>query len=155
MGESHDVSVDLDRNVVFPEVCVVCNKPCSATISVRANPDGWHGYWKWIVGATKRYGVPCHAQCSKSLKVPLLRRNIVLLAIATAAIPVVVHFDLPLWLVALLAFVLLTPPIVWQRRRPPPIEFMRMYDKMEFSFKDEAYAREFALLNDSVVNEEE
>lgn len=73
---------------------------------------------------------------------------------ATLAIPIAIYFDLSRWITVLLVIAFMTPPILWQIHNPPPIEFLKEDDKMEFTFRNEAYAKEFASLNNSVVEEE-
>jgi hypothetical protein len=151
MPASYNVLIDLSCQVRFPEACVVCGKPCHTTYPFKANPDGYFGCWRWMAGRTKRYDVPCHADCASSLSNCHRNRIMLIMAMATPAIIIGIYFDLSRWIVALLVVAFITPPILWQIHNPPPIEFMRDDDKMQFTFRSEGYAKEFASLNHSIV----
>jgi hypothetical protein len=118
---------------------------------VRANPDGYRGVWKWLFGLTNKYDIPCHRECFKAIKSSLLQRNLVLLGMAAFAMLIGFYFGFSRWIVYSLLTLLVIPLIIWQITNPTIVEFMRDNEKMIFSFRNEEYAKAFALLNHSVV----
>lgn len=147
MNETFDIFVSAEKEIRFPAFCPVCLKECDCKYDVKANPDGFFGYHKWLLGKTNKYSIPLHNECYKQIKNSLLYRNFLLLGAATIFIPVAIWLDLSKWMSLIGLILAVGPIIIWQTLNPPPIEIVKDGDEINFTVSDEKYANDLATLN--------
>jgi hypothetical protein len=148
---SYDVIVDPNFKIRFPEKCIVCGKFCQKKHAVKASPSGFFGFFVWIFCLTKRYDIPCHDVCIKSIKRSLLKRYLTSLILVIPILFPCIYFHFSRWVsypLILLYSILIT---AWQIKFPLLFEFTKENEKIIFSFKNEQDAKEFALLNRSII----
>ncbi len=151
MNDTYDIFINIEKEIIFPSYCPVCLLECDTTFQIKANPDGYFGYHKWLLGQTKKYTIPLHKECYQSTKRTLLKRNFLLLGLATIFIPLAIWFDMTKW-EAILGLLIVTGPIIfWQIRNPPPIEIVKAGNTVNFTVSSENYATELAALNGVTV----
>lgn len=147
------IDIDKDQNIRFPKTCVVCGRECYEQFEISGNPDvSYWGGWKYLFGNTIRLQIFTHKECYRKLKTSLKSRNFVLLGFAGLSFPLAYYLDLDRLVFILLVLLLLCPGIYWQIKNPPPIEFAKNDDLIEFTIKDELYAHEFARINNVSIN---
>lgn len=155
MPLSTDVIVRKDE-VTFPKTCVVCCKSVEGEhVRLRGNPVGFYGIFSWIFAATKKLYVPAHLNCGSRLSKALLIRNLSGIILATAVMIVALALGLAKWQAIVLVITVMAIPIFWQTMRPLPFEFTFRSGEFKLMFLDPAYAREFAILNDGEMEDEE
>ena len=155
MKNSYDIFIDLNDSVKFPKKCVLCGKECKDKSNIRANPDGFWGFHKWLLGMTKNFTVYCHTDCSRGLKSSLFSRNLLLLSLALITAGFALYFDISKWIAIIISVPFIVYLISWQIHNPPPFEVVRDDDKVQFTFSDKTYAEEFAALNNTIIDKEE
>ena len=148
------VNIPKNREPVFPDVCIVCqrNTP-QVKVRLASHSLGWWLLFTLKFGAMADVRVPACVECSK-----LLDRDRMARWLATAGIAIVGIFLLVRLLggnptprqIALgmgLGLLCLTPLIVWEWKTPLPIELTSYLDSVDYIFRNDDYAQQFARLN--------
>ena len=154
MGMSTDVTLPRSQIARFPDRCVRCIAADPGhSLEFAERSIGWWTLVFWMKGSRVRVEVPCCAPCRVRLKRQRRLRQVaawlrVILAVFVA-FQLIGFGDGPLrkWLVMGVALLLLTPLFLWEVFRPPPFDLTPYSKRVEYEFKDLAYAMEFAELN--------
>ena len=148
------VNVPKKGEPVFPDLCIVCqrNRP-QTRVRLGSHSLGWWLLLTLKFGDMAKVSVPACLECSK-----ILDRDRVGRWLATAGIAIVGIFLLIRLLggrptVGQIAFgmvlglLCLVPLMVWEWKTPLPIELTAYFDSVDYIFRHEDYAQEFARLN--------
>ena len=155
MPLSTDVNLPRSHTPVFPSLCVRCDEETDGrTMRLWTHTVGW---WTWLVwsfgwGFTVR--VPACSGCGRVIR--LQRVGGLFLCMAVAALVLLFvwpHLDgfvarpWHRWARMGLVLVCLSPWFVWETMFPPAIDLTAYSKSVDYEFRDEEYAWEFAELN--------
>ncbi|MHA2389853.1 MAG: hypothetical protein ACXACW_14135, partial [Candidatus Hodarchaeales archaeon] len=130
-------------------------KSCENNFVINAHPTGRFGYWKWIFETTYEVNINCHSECGEKVKSSSYRRRIIVFIMILVALISYIYFDLSKITGLLLAIISIAPPLLWSEYHPQALECIENYEHTIFSFKNERYAHEFAILNNTKIKGED
>ncbi len=155
MALSTDITLPRTQTPVFPDRCVACGVPCPETfIRVGTHSIGWWTILFWTHGARFSVNVPTCEPCRGKM----IRQRWVRLAVEAIFVAVGVSVavyvlggslrgPLKRWLALLIVLLCMLPWFVWELVFPRPIDLTAYAHSVNFEFRDEDYAEEFAELN--------
>lgn len=156
MPLSTDVNLPRDHKAIFPNRCVHCGEDNEGkTIRLWTHTIGW---WTWVLFAFGRgfkVDVPACAGCAWRIRLYRMGG----LAIAMGITLIFLFFIWPQFrevfgrgyrnYVAMgMILICLTPYFVWEIVFPPAIDITAYSKNVDYEFRDEDYAYEFAELNE-------
>jgi hypothetical protein len=160
MHLSTDVNLPKTLRPTFPDRCVACGLPCpDSTIPVGTHAIGWWTIALWVHGARFSVDVPaceaCRRQMVRQRWLRLFVCGVFVVVGLGVALYVLGSFRGPLhrWLAMGIALLCLLPWIAWEIVSPPPIDLTAYSDTVDYEFRDEDYAQEFAMLNQQATKE--
>lgn len=154
MPLSTDVNLPRTRTPVFPDRCVACGLPQPGYfIRVSTHSIGWWTLVLWTHGARFSVEVPACEPCRHQM----IRQRWVRLAVCGIFVVVGVgvavytlgslHGPIKRWLALGIALLCMLPWFAWELVSPRPIDLTAYAETVDYEFRDEAYAQEFAQLN--------
>jgi hypothetical protein len=159
MGMSIDVRLKKSVTPKFPDRCVVCGQPGpDASVTVSTHAIGWWTWLLWIHGTRFSINFLACTHCAGSLRRQLWLRWLVTFALIVAAVlllfPLLSEFRgaARRWLAMGGVIVALSPWFLWQVFFPPPVDLTAYTDEVDYEFRDQDYAEEFAALNGTVTD---
>ena len=159
MPLSSNVRLPLTQRAVFPDRCVRCgNLGPDDTIHVCTNAIGWWTIVLWIFGRRYCVEVPVCYPCGRQMRREKWRERI--LSWGWAVIGVAIALALfgayegpfKIWLIFGVAMLCMTPFFLWETLFPPSIDLTAFSATMDYQFRDNEYANEFADLNGGKVD---
>lgn len=149
-----EVTLPRGEKARFPDRCVVCRRPSPGhTTRLLTSTIGWGWGMFRRLGGFFAVRVPACRPCGWRLqagRVMGLLLTIVLAGLVVVVLgPHLAELDRGMRRVVLLiAFcVALSPLLVWELVSPPPFTLTAWRDKIDYEFRDDAAAYEFAELN--------
>ncbi len=155
MPMSTDIKLRRDAEPAWPDRCVCCGREePSDRVRLRAMTSGWANVLL-LGGFGRRYTAhaPACWDCARRVRLVRWVRTIVTWCLTLVgvflAMKIMGGYRGPFrkWFALLVAFVCLTPWFFWQVFFPPAIDITVAAESVDFEFKDEDYAFEFAQLN--------
>ena len=158
MGLSHDVRLRKVITPIYPDRCVVCQRPGpDAHVSVWTHSIGWHTFVFWHFGRLFRAKVPACAACRRRFNRHKWLRwglNGVMLAAALWLVLYLLgEYQGPLrkWVWMGAALLVLAPYWLIEAFYAPAVALTAYSDEVDYEFADRSYAVEFARLNGAGV----
>lgn len=159
MPLSTDVNLPKKHKACFPNRCVVCG--CSApnsTVRLITGAIGWWTWLLWVFGKPFTVNAPACISCGWRL---YLERFVNLL-ITVGLIVISIHYLWPLisdqfpravrkWIMMGLSLLCLAPQLIYKVFFPSPFEITAYSNSVDYEFRDEDMAYEFAELNESTA----
>jgi hypothetical protein len=154
MPLSTDVNLPKQHPARFPDKCVVCGGPPNTTVRLITGSIGWWTWLLWWFGMPFMVRVPTCTTCGWKLH---LQRWLSLLL--TIGVTVAVYFLIwPLvsdqvpralrkWVMMGLALLCLMPLFLYEVFKPAAISITAYSDSVDYEFRNEELALEFAALN--------
>jgi hypothetical protein len=152
------VSLPKDRDPQFPMLCIVCqHNQADVRVRLSSHSIGWWLLFTWKFAGLANVTVPACRDCSR-----LLDRDRFARWLATAGIAIVGLFFMlrivmemfggrvnpaTVWLGMFFGLLCLAPLVVWEWKTPLPIELTSYQESVDYIFRHEPYAEEFAKLN--------
>jgi hypothetical protein len=155
MPLSTDVNLPRSHKAKFPDKCVVCGRPSpESTVRLMTGALGWWTWLLWHFGSSFSVRAPACASCGRRLHVHRFAGLLITIGLAMAA----VWFVWPLlsdqiprpvrkWIVMGLAVICMSPQILWRVWSPDPFDITCYSESVDYEFRDEDMAHEFAELN--------
>jgi hypothetical protein len=141
------VRLEASHAPLFPDRCVVCNRPVETRSKISGRPYGWNGMIAWLLRQTPKVLVPMHPNCATALKWRLSGMRTATFLIATAAGLGAAAIGISKLMAVVIFVAILTPLIFIDLFWPPALDITGGPTFTEFEFKDSKYAEEFARLN--------
>ncbi|MBI5549487.1 MAG: hypothetical protein HY901_36840 [Deltaproteobacteria bacterium] len=154
MAMCHSVTRRKATSCVFPDRCVVCGRehPGNA-VRVSSKATGWYTIVFWMAGSKFTVDVPACQVCGRAF---LRQRRLRMVATWAAtlvgvllALRVLRHYEGSgkSWLAMGLALLAISPWFLWQMFSAPAFDLTVGDKKVDYEFRDQVYASEFAELN--------
>ncbi len=154
MKSSFNVNVSEDSLIEFPDICPICGMSCTVNnLKLSETSLGYSGAVNNLFSSKRSVLVPAHRTCVKIQRRRSLLRTMALGSggLIVAIVSNYYSFSkIESYVLLLLALILFA---VWYSFRPLPIEFTKKDGVMCFEFKRRSYAKKFAALNGSVVDD--
>ena len=154
MPMSTDITLPKTLRPTFPDRCVACGNPGpDGSLRVGTNAIGWWTYVLWTYGARFTVEVPACEPCRRQMRHQRWIRLAVCGIFAAVGIGVASYvlgsFRGPLnrWLGMGIALLCMSPWFVWETFSPRPIDLTATSETVDYEFRDESYAQEFAIIN--------
>jgi hypothetical protein len=157
MAQSTDVNLPRDHKVRFPDRCVVCgrNEPGSH-VRLITGTLGWWTWLLWWIGKPIIVRAPACRVCGWKLHLRRLLSLMLTVCVVSAAFwfawpyfKDLVPHGLRKWAMMGLAIVCLLPQLLVEVLFvPPSFDVTAHADNVDYEFKSQGYALEFAILND-------
>lgn len=159
MAMSTDVNLPKTHKARFPNRCVAClaEEP-DARLRFLTGSIGW---WSWLLAW---FGRPftVHVPACKSCRLTMRLQRYASFAITIALLFLAWEFVVPelsedytrstrRWLMLGVGLLALTPQILYEVFFPRPFDLTAYSKSVDYEFKDEAYAHEFATLNEDAA----
>jgi hypothetical protein len=160
MPLSTDVSLPKILTPVFPDRCVACGLPSlGSSIRVTTNAIGWWTIAFWVHGARFSVDVPSCEPCRRQMiRQKWLRRTVgglfVVIGLCVAMSTLgSIRGPFNRWLAMGIALLCMIPYFAWEILLPRPIDLTAYSDTVDYEFRDEEYAMEFASLNQQTIED--
>jgi hypothetical protein len=155
MALSTDVNLPKSHKARFPDKCAICGRPSpESTVRLITGSIGWWTWLLWHFGKPFTVRAPACTFCGWRLQLQRLADLLVTIGLLFVALWVVlplVSQHLPRrarkWIAMGLAMVCILPQIIWRTLSPHPIDITCFADSVNYEFRDEHIAQEFAELN--------
>lgn len=154
MGLSADVRLPRSQAPKFPDRCVVCGGDSPDTsITVSSRSVGWWTWFFWLPGWRFAVQAPACGKCRARFLHQWWSRWLLNVAIVFSAVfliaPWFSEWPRPVrkWVALGVVLLAVSPWFLWQLFFPPPLDLTVYTDTVDYEFKDEEYAAEFAALN--------
>ena len=156
MPLSTDVKLPRDHAARFPTKCVECGEdPATSTVRLWTHTLGW---WSWVLaafGSGVTVTAPACVECGWRIRIQRIGGVLVTAIIALAFLFLIwpyvedlVARPIRKWVALGLCLICLAPYIAWEIFFPPSFEITAYAKSIDYEFRDEEYAMEFAELND-------
>ena len=156
MPLSTDVNLPKEHKARFPNRCVVCG--CSdpnSNVRLITGAIGWWTWLLWMFGNPFTVKAPACSSCGWRLHLKRLVNLLItvgLIAVAFVYLWPLVSDQLPRtarnWIMMGLGLLCLTPQIIYEVFFPHPFDITAYSNSVDYEFRDEDMAYEFAELND-------
>jgi hypothetical protein len=155
MPLSTDVNLPKSHKARFPNKCVVCGRPSpESTVRLITGTIGWWTWLLWHFGESFTVRAPACASCGWRLHLQRLAGLLVTIGLVVVALWLVwplVSEQVPRaarkWIALGLALICISPQIIWRTLFPYPFDITCFADSVDYEFRDEDIAQEFAELN--------
>jgi len=155
MATSASLRLPWDRPPRWPDRCIACGHEApESTAHLRYDWGGDSILWPFVAkGRTAEADVPCCRACKADFERRHARRNrwldrLVVGAILVCLVVVWVVIGRPSLILAFVSAILVLVPVAWWAlRHPLALEISADETGIEYSFRDESFASEFAALN--------
>jgi hypothetical protein len=155
MALSIDVTLPRSQTPVFPDRCVACGFPFpEGFIRVGTNSIGWWTILLWTHGTRFSVEVPACETCRRKMirqRWGRLTVGGIFVAVGVGVAVYVLGSSLrkPFrrWVGLGVALLCMLPWFVWELVFPRPIDLTAFAHSVNYEFRDEDYAEEFAELN--------
>ena len=159
MPLSTDVNLPKQHKARFPDKCVVCGYTSPpSTVRLITGTIGWWSWLLWVFGKPFTVKAPACTVCGWRLHL----QRLVSLFITIGLIVVAFWFLWPLvsdqlprtarkWIMMGLALLCLAPQIFYEVYFPQPFDITAYSDSVDYEFRDEDMAYEFADLNEDAT----
>jgi hypothetical protein len=154
MPWSTDIRLPKTITPIFPDRCVACGMPSPGRLlRVGTNAIGWWTLAFWTFGARFTVEVPACDPCKKHMIFQRWFRLAVFCLFVVIGVGVASYLlgsfqsVLNRWLAMGIGLVCASPYFLWELLSPRPIDLSAHTDTVDYEFRDEAYADEFAILN--------
>ena len=156
MPLSTDVNLPKSHPARFPDRCIVCGTDSpGSTMRVLTNSIGWWTWLFWFFGKPFCVRVPACNGCGRRLHLVRIFAFLIMVAIAYLSVKIfwpLVPADIPRAIRKLiflgLFFLCASPILILQVFFPPPFDITAYKDSVDYEFRDEELAFEFAELNE-------
>ena len=155
MGLSTDVNLPRSHSACFPQKCVVCGQAePGGTVSVFSGVIGWWTWVFWTWGGVFTVCAPACPTCAWSLHL----RRVIGLVVTIGIVMLFLFYVWPLvghqvprflkkWGMMIGAILCLLPQIAFEVFFPPAFDVTAFADSVDYEFRNEDAAYEFAALN--------
>ena len=159
MSLSTDVNLPKHHKARFPDRCVVCGRSSpESTVRLCPGAIGWWTWLLWMFGKPFTVKAPACTACGWWLHL----RRVVSLLITLGTVIVAFWFLWPIvsdqlpraarkWIMMGLGLLCLAPQIIYEVFFPHPFDITAYSDNVDYEFRDEDLAYEFAELNEDAV----
>jgi len=155
MALSTDINLPKKHKPQFPERCVRCNQDHQGnTIRLWTHTIGWWTYLLWMFGPPFSVRVPACYQCSWLIRLQRIGSLLTFVVLTFVILwffwPYLDQFvarSFRKWVAGVLVLICLSPLFLWETFFPPSIDITAYKDSVDYEFKNESYACEFASLN--------
>jgi hypothetical protein len=155
MPVSTDVNLPRRHKARFPDKCVVCGCPSpGSTVRLMTGTIGWWTWLLWHFGRRFTVRAPACAACAWRLHLGRLASVLITIALCAIVFWLVwplISVQLPhparKWVMMGAALICLTPYFLYQVLFPHPFDITAHSDSVDYEFRDEDMAYEFADLN--------
>lgn len=142
---------------IFPESCVVCNRPKGEQLRTMkmSSEHGRVDFYLYNLVKKNAQGyfldIPAHDKCIIEVRNKFLKRFLLILSFTVLVGVICNHYNFSGFF-AMIAFIF-TMPLLFNV--PVPLEYEYYSNKFNFTFRDRNYAEHFAALNNVTMKEKD